>query len=195
MPRFSDTEKGNIQQKLLTAGEKLFVAYGLKKVTIDELIEAVNIAKATFYTFYKSKEYLYLDIVQGIQTNIFDELERLLVRNADLLGKERVRQVFSRMTELMTQYPILAQIDTDTVDIISRKVSKERMILFYQQNIDAAQSLHNRGVCFTCEINVASMIFQALYRCFVNMQIGTFEKQTLAINLMRDGIIDKIVID
>ena len=195
MPRFSDTEKENIQQKLLSEGERLFVAHGLKKVTIDELVEAVTIAKATFYTFYESKEYLYLDIVQGIQKVIFTELDHFLDNNADLPSKTRVKQVFSKMTELMAQFPILSQIDSATMDLVSRKVSKERIMAFYQQNMDAAQSLHDHGVCFVCEVKIASMIFQTLYRCFINMKTGSSEEQALAIGLMLDGVIDKIVAD
>jgi len=76
MPRFGETEKENIRQNLLAEGERLFLAHGLKKVTIDDLIEAVNIAKATFYSFYESKEYLYMDIVQGIQEKIFMSLKQ-----------------------------------------------------------------------------------------------------------------------
>ena len=195
MPRFSKIEKENIQKRLLLEGEKLFAAHGLKKVTIDDLVTAVGIAKATFYTSYESTEYLYLDTVQGLQNTIFTELNRLLEDNANLPSRERVRQVFDKMTELMMQYPILSQIDMGAVDAISRKVAGERMAAFYRQNVDAAQSLHNHGVRFTCEVKVASMIFQSLYRCFLDFQPGDPEERILVITLMRDGIIDKIVID
>jgi len=193
MPRFSNTERENIKRRLLAEGERLFVAHGLKKVTIDELAEVVNIAKATFYKFYESKEYLYLDIVQGIQKSIFIELDKLLDSNADLPGKTRVRQVFEKMTELMMKFPILMQIDAATMDIIARKVSNERMRLYFKQNLDAAQSLHDHGVRFVCEVKIASMIFQALYRCFIDIQADSPEDKALVINLMLDGIIERIV--
>ena len=144
MPRFSETEKENIRQKLLTEGERLFVVHGLKKVTIDDLVDEAKIAKATFYTFYDSKEYLYLDIVQVIQQKIFIELQILLENNTDLPGRERVKQVFAKMSQLMTNSPILSQIDPTIVDLISRKVSKERMMTFTQQNIDAIPAQSRR---------------------------------------------------
>ena len=194
MPRFRAAEKENIRQKLLLEGERLFVAHGLKKVTIDDLIGAASIAKATFYTFYESKEYLYMDIVQGIQKSIFLELETLLGRNAEIPGRERVKQVFGVMAQLMARYPILSQIDPTTVDLIARKVSKERLMSFVQQNMDAAQSLHDHGVRFVCEVRIASMIFQALYRCFINMQEENPKEQAIAMDLMLNGILDKIVI-
>ena len=193
IPRFSKTEKENIRHNLLIEGERLFSAHGLKKVTIDDLIAAANIAKATFYTFYESKEYLYLDILQGIQKKIFLELDTLLENNADLPGKERVKQVFNRMAQLMVHYPILSQVDPSIADLVSRKVSKERLAAFISQNLDAAQSLHNHGVCFLCEVRTASMIFQTLYRCYITMGIGVPEEQAAAIDIMLNGIIDKII--
>jgi len=195
MPRFSEVEKENIRRKLRHEGERLFTAHGLRRVTIDDLIEAVNIAKATFYTFYESKEYLYMDIVQDVQKSIFSELDALLERNADRSGRERVKQVFTAMAQLMARYPILSQIDPSTVDLISRRVSKERLASFTQQNIDAAQSLSDHGVRFTCEVKIASMMFQTLYRCFIDMQGGDPREQAMAIDLMLNGIINQIVVD
>jgi len=193
MPRFSDTEKENIQQRLLVEGERLFAAYGIKKVTIDDLVEAVNIAKATFYTFYESKEYLYMDIVQGIQKKIINELDTLLDHNNDLSPKERVRLVFAAMTQLMTQYPILSQIDSSTIGLISRKVSQERLAAYLQQNFDAVQSLSNHGVTFSCDIKTASYTFQTLYHSWIYLQDNGADNPEAVITILLNGVIDQIV--
>lgn len=195
MPRFSEIEKENIRQKLLVEGERLFVTYGLKKVTIDNLVEAVNIAKATFYTFYESKEYLYMDIVQGIQKNIFLDLETLLDNNKDMPGKERVKQVFMMMTRLMTQYPVLSQTDPVTVDIISRKLSKDRLADYAQQNIDAAQSLNDHGVKFACEIKTASYAFQTLYHAWIYLQDKDEDIQNAVTDILLNGLIEQIIVE
>ena len=79
MPRFSEQEKVRIRQLLQAEGEKFFCAYGLKKVSIDELAQAAGIAKATFYRVYESKEALFLDIAQLQQKQIFDALDQLLL--------------------------------------------------------------------------------------------------------------------
>lgn len=193
MPRFSDTEKENIKHKLLSEGEKLFAVYGLKKVTVNDLIEAANIAKATFYTFYESKEYLYMDIVQSIQKKIFIELETFLDKNKDISNKERVKQVFGMMTRLMMQYPILMQINPVTVDIISRKLPNEVLADYSQQNIDAAQVLNNHGVKFSCEVTTASYAFQALYHNWIYLQDKDKSIQNTVINILLNGLIEQII--
>ena len=49
LPRFTEQEKEIINSKLLIEGEKLFALHGLKKVTVDDLVAAVNISKGSFY--------------------------------------------------------------------------------------------------------------------------------------------------
>jgi len=194
MPRFSENEKEQIRNRLFTEGERLFVAHGIKKVTIDDLVESVGIAKASFYTFYESKEYLYLDIVQGVQKKIFTELNVILDSNVNLPSKERVRQVFDVMFELMCRYPILNKIDTATTELIARKVSNERLLVLGKQNIDAAQSMHNHGVNFSCDIKTASNTFQALYHSWMYLQDKGGDVQTSVTNILLNGVIDQIVV-
>lgn len=193
MPRFSEVERERIREKLILEGGRLFTSQGLKKVTIDELAAAASIAKATFYIFYESKEALYLDIAQSIQQLIFKELDTLLSMNAGLPGKQRVRQVFTVMYELMARYPMLAQIDKDTVEIISRKVSKVRLSDFTAQNIDAALLLNRHGVRFKCAAVNASYAFQALYQGWLSLKDKEKAVQEAVADLLLHGVIDQVI--
>ncbi|MCF7804010.1 MAG: TetR/AcrR family transcriptional regulator [Candidatus Marinimicrobia bacterium] len=63
MPKsFSSEEKTEIKNALLQTGEDLFSTFGLKKTTVEDLTEAVGIAKGSFYSFFESKEVLYFEI-------------------------------------------------------------------------------------------------------------------------------------
>lgn len=195
MPRFSEIEKERIYSKLLMEGERLFTTHGIKKVTIDDLVQAIGIAKASFYTFYESKEYLYLDIVQSIQQKIFTELNTLLDSNFNLPSKERVLQVFEAMNRMMLQYPILAYLNTATVELISRKVSKERLSDFNEQNFDAAQSLYNHGVRFSCDIQTVSYAFQAIYHSWMYLYDKGEEIQSSVTDILLHGVLNQIVVE
>ncbi|WP_339821966.1 TetR/AcrR family transcriptional regulator [Paenibacillus sp. FSL R7-0216] len=193
MPRFSEKEKKRIKEKLLTEGERLFTTYGMKKVTIDDLVEATGIAKASFYTFYESKEYLYLDIVQNIQQKIFAELNIILDSNSHLPSEERILQVFGAMYEMMIQYPILTYMDTTTVELIARKVSKERLFAFREQNFDAAQTLYDHGVRFSCDTQTVSHAFQSIYHSWIYLRDQGEEIQSTVTNILLRGVISQIV--
>ncbi|MGF7145962.1 AcrR family transcriptional regulator [Anaerotaenia torta] len=193
MPRFSENEKERISDKLLTEGERLFTIHGIKKVTIDDLTEAVGIAKASFYTFYESKEYLYLDIVQNIQQKIFKELDTILDANSNLPDEDRILQVFEAMNKKMLQYPILARMDTATVELIARKVSRERLSAFQGQNFDAAQSLYHHGVRFSCDIQKVSYAFQAIYHSWMYLHDKGEEIQASVTDILLRGVISQII--
>lgn len=195
MPRFSDSEKEIIRQRLLTEGERLFSTLGLKKVTIDDLIHAVGIAKASFYTFYTSKEQLYMEIVQSIQKKLFTDVEELLEQNSGLPCAERVKQVFAWLYLNMSKYPILLQIDSSTVDYISRKLPPEQLADYQQNQFDAAQSLANHGVKFKCSVELASKAFQAVYYCWLGLNMEGEETQKAVIDLVLSGVIHEVVAD
>lgn len=61
---FTEEDKKEIREKLLEAGLRLFKEKGLKKVSVRELTEAASIAQGGFYTFFESKEELFLACVR-----------------------------------------------------------------------------------------------------------------------------------
>lgn len=194
MPKFSETEKEIILQKLFIEGERLFTALGLKKVTIDDIVMAVGIAKASFYTFYSSKEYLYMDIVQSIQQKIFNQAEELLKQNTNFPDKERVRQVFGLLYSSTITYPIIQQINLQTGEYLQRKISPERLEEFQKSNIDAARIMQSHGVKFKYETELTSLAFQSLYSCWMFIQNVSKEKQEAVFQIIFDGIIDKVIL-
>lgn len=73
---FTEIEKNDIQQKLLEEGMKQFKEKGLKKVSVRDLTQAVGIAQGGFYTFYDSKESLF---VACVNQRIFEKMESFMM--------------------------------------------------------------------------------------------------------------------
>jgi AcrR family transcriptional regulator len=81
MPReFTDTERARIREALRETGRDLFARYGLAKTTIADLTDPAGVADSTFYTFYDSKEALYLELLEeqgeAVTDRVLAELER-----------------------------------------------------------------------------------------------------------------------
>ena len=193
MPRFNEQEKEQIQKALLMEGAHLFTLYGIKKVTIDDIVKAVNIAKASFYRFYEGKEYLFLDIVQKQQEEIFTLLENLLHNNQSKSDKERVKEVFFAMSELVEKYPLLINIDKETVTLISRKISPQRLQEFASQGFDAVKAIEQNGITFKYDAKVISQIFHAFYESWISLQEQPQEMQATVIIIMLEGILQQIL--
>ena len=185
MPRFSEQGKERIQQCLLDEGERLFTTYGLKKVTIDDIVKAVKIAKASFYRFYEGKEYLFLDIAQRKQKEIFERLENVLKESEAKTDRERVKMVFFVMSELMGKYPILTNIDGETVEAIARKVSVQRLAEYRAQGFDAVKTMEEHGIKFRYDTKVVSQVFHTLYQAWISLHLTLFFCFCKALHLPR----------
>ena len=110
MPRFTEQEKEIISNKLLIEGEKLFALHGLKKVTVDDLVAAVNISKGSFYAFYPSKEHLYVEINFRLQKELFASIEATIKKKKYKNHRDLAKDVIMlSLTGLITS-PILSQI-------------------------------------------------------------------------------------
>ena len=193
MPKFTEQEKARIEQLLLTEGERLFIAYGLKKVTIDDIVKAVNIAKASFYKFYEGKEYLFLDIVQREQKEIVQILEEALEESMEQKDCERAKNAFAMMFVLLRKYPLLQVINGETIELIRRKVSPERLSEFQMQGFDAVNAMVKKGITFKYDIQIVSQLFRVLYQSWVSLQGQSSETQKQIIDILLDGVVQQIV--
>lgn len=60
---FSEQEKEYIKKRLKEEAAKCLAQFGVRRTTVDEIVQRVNIPKGTFYLFYKSKELLLFEVI------------------------------------------------------------------------------------------------------------------------------------
>lgn len=123
---FTDREREMIRNDLIAAGRKLFGTYGLKKTSIEDLTKAVGIAQGSFYTFFNSKEELYLAVMDREGEAIKEKL--LKEENIKELTREKFKRFFKKVFEIVNSNPIIRQMFfEEEVDILIRKIPPEEM--------------------------------------------------------------------
>ena len=182
MPRFTEQEKEIISSKLLIEGEKLFALHGLKKVTVDDLVAAVNISKGSFYAFYPSKEHLYVEINFRLQKELFASIEATIKKKKYKNHRDLAKDVIMlSLTELITS-PILSQIDLSLMDYLQRKLSPD----IFQSH------MHNDlGVVFLVPHTVIIKSLYSVLSCLE--QFKEDEELNMIQNLLVNGIIQQVV--
>lgn len=195
MPKFSDSEKEIIQQRLLTEGEQLFTKFGIKKVSVDEIVQATGIAKGSFYTFYDSKEHLYMDIAGRLQEKMWCEMEGFLQENRDLPPKELTKQCFLWMFGQINRYPMLQQADNETAEYLYRKLPQEVIDAHTNEDSHELAHLEKYGVHFKCGIELATKILQTLAISFLSLLNDNAASQDTVMEIMLDGVLNEIVGD
>ena len=66
-----------IRTSILDAAERLFVRYGYKKTTVDEIAQEAHIGKGTVYLHFQSKEDVGICWLKRLHEVIFWDLERI----------------------------------------------------------------------------------------------------------------------
>ncbi len=123
---FSEKEKKVIRQQLRDKSKELFLAHGLKKTSVDEITQAAGISKGAFYLFYESKEELFLEIMEQMETDLREGiLQYTLQPQAD--ARQSVRRILENFLLTYDAYPLLKNFSQSDLDYLVRKLPAERL--------------------------------------------------------------------
>ncbi|MFY9497750.1 MAG: TetR/AcrR family transcriptional regulator [Tepidanaerobacteraceae bacterium] len=129
---FTDREREIIRNDLVATGRELFGTFGLKKTSIEDLTKAVGIAQGSFYTFFNSKEELYLEVMDREGEAIKQKL--LKEENIKDLTRERFKSFFKKVFEIVNSNPIIRQMFfEEEVDTLIRKIPPEKMKEYHKK--------------------------------------------------------------
>lgn len=195
MPKFSDKEKELIRQKLMREGERLFTTFGIKKVSIDEIVRATGIAKGSFYSFYPSKEHLYMDIAGNQQAKMWREMDEFLNVNRSLSPRELCKQCFLWMFNGLQRYPMLNHADSETADYLYRKLPSEVIEAHTKDDSYELIKLQEYGIHFKCGTEIATKILQTLAISFLNLKQDSSAAQQAIMEIILDGVLKEIIND
>jgi AcrR family transcriptional regulator len=127
MPTFSGTEREHLRAALIEAARQRFVQQGLKKTSLEELTSAVGIAKSSFYSFFESKEALYLELLMLERP----EAEARLLPLLDIEGDPAAG--IARFLQITMDYidttPITQRLIThpEEMKMVARRVTPEHL--------------------------------------------------------------------
>lgn len=105
--------------QLMKTAEDLFMRYGIRRVSIEEICKTANVSKMTFYKFFRNKNDLALQLI----INMLDEGQ---VEFDDIISRDLP---FSEKIELFIQFKLN----------YGKRFSKE----FYQDFIGYTQEIHD----------------------------------------------------
>lgn len=193
MPRFSDVEKSKIHTQLRHEGAKRFIVHGIRKVTIDELTNAVGISKGSFYAFYSSKEHLYIDILMSWQQKMLAELDKELHVNPGMLPKDIAKAVAGQMMQGVLDSPFLLKTDAQTLEMLRRKLPHEMVDVYAHDGLGAYKLLHSFGLTFVYQQDVAVKALQAVFNSISQLEHDDVNTRTTVCKILLHGVMDQII--
>ena len=73
---FTEQKNAMIRKDLLDEALRCAVTIGMRKTSVEQLTEAVGIAKGSFYKFFPSKELLFFAVLENIHAETYAVAEK-----------------------------------------------------------------------------------------------------------------------
>lgn len=195
---FTEKESDQIRKALMVKGQELFSTVGLRKTTVDDLAKSADIAKGSFYKFFPSKEILYLEILEEIETNIRSFMATANIEGK-VLTKEAIKGFLSDIITSIDKNPILLKMfDEKALELILRKIPQERIEKHMENDskwfVGLFKNWQKEGYLPDTDEDVFSALFRSVFILFTQKEaIGKdlfLPTMDLLFDFLAEGIIN-----
>ena len=142
MPKgFTEQEKINISEKLITECKLSWQTYGYKKTSIDDLCKKVGISKGAFYLFFETKESLFMETLKRVQKHLYRVVENVLSENQNRDGiAKALKEIYREYSKSSFMY------ETTSVDFLSffNKLTEEQQKEINNDSYSGAKIMLNK---------------------------------------------------
>ena len=181
---FTQSRKDIIRRNLINKGREYFIKYGLKKTSVDDLVKATGISKGSFYTFFSSKEALFLAIHEESESKLQEELMQKFELIED--PYERLRAFFKSSLQIIPEDPLLRMVfSPGGMDNLSWFMSSEEYKEHFHRDISFLSELiehwQEQGIVRKIDAKAASYMIANVYYIILqkeSMGEETFKKVT-----------------
>ena len=108
-------KKAITREKLLDIARAHFARFGYKKTVIDEIVKEAGIAKGTFYSYFKSKDALFLGVLDLLQEEAGQAFAEGMASSET--ATEQVRWLLQMSFQLLAEEPIMASLAMDDPEL------------------------------------------------------------------------------
>lgn len=106
MPKpFTDEERDHVRQRLRAAAAERVARIGYRRTTVGDLARAAGISKGAFYSFYDSKEALFVEILKDEEVRQRQDLRAAAALDGE--PADVLRAVFGCLRSAVADHPLL----------------------------------------------------------------------------------------
>jgi AcrR family transcriptional regulator len=136
---FDDHERMAIRERLVLSALDALGRGGLGAASVSELARQAGIAKGSFYAFYPSKEYLFMEALERME----DRYRSLFMAATDFPGTaaEKLAGMLISALDMVENEPALRFIDGSAAERLARALPPERIAEHAAADAQAAEAL------------------------------------------------------
>ena len=181
----SEREQKAIKEKLIQNCRICWERYGYKKTGVAELAAMSGISTGSFYSFFPSKEVLFLETVNDFTKNLYDIMERFKPENPTL---KDFASGFKKCTDEMFENKWIFSLREDA-SAIMRKMPVDFLEKDFRQDlIDITTIVNLYGLKAKVPMEEMVAVFHTIIMSiYITDIIGSTHRQ--ALNLLIDSVI------
>lgn len=181
----------NRKRQIVDAATECFAARGYHATSISDIIDGADIARGTFYLYFKSKHEIFQHILDDFIAHLGDQIKMI-----DMSGTTKpavqMRKNVERVVDAIFMRPELGKILFNEAVGLDES-TQERLGTFYSRLLSIIQSSIRRGISFglvrDVDPRVASCIALGGVRELMT-QIHIFQNARIGRDAIVDGLID-----
>lgn len=180
---YSDQEKEYIRKRLKEEAAKCLAQYGIKRTTVDEIVQRVKIPKGTFYLFYQSKEMLLFEVILEqhdlIEEKLWKEISSIDPQD---LNAEKLTDIIVGFYQMAGEMPILKLLNSGEVELLARKLPPEVL----EEHLGHDNAMVDRlFASFPIKNNVDTRALSAAFRA---IYFSTLHKEEIGEEYYEEGL-------
>ncbi len=190
---FTDKEKEVIRKKLHKAAKECLQRYGVRKTTVDQMVEMVDISKGSFYNFYSSKEMLFFTVLEEYQMDIMNRLAEQLEQENQINTDRFVRLLYNFYQDFRYSF-VFTIFKNHEMELLIRKLPKEVITTHHLLDDRMAEKIVSRiNIRESVSVEIVSALFRTIAMSILHIEeIG--EKQfDEVLKLLIQGIVGQII--
>ena len=124
---FSDNEKERIKIKLNIAAQECLGKFGVRKTTVDQLVQMAGISKGAFYIFYPSKEILFFTVFEEYQRDLMEEAFSKF-NETEYISAQEFSELIYEIYQKVRRSFIMNIVQNQEFDYLMRKIPEEYIL-------------------------------------------------------------------
>jgi AcrR family transcriptional regulator len=121
---FSEKEREHIRARLKDGTRECLGRFGVRKTTVDQLVERAGISKGAFYKFYPSKEVLFFSVLEDYQNYLVEKATARLDQQ-DTITREDFTEILYEIYRDVGQSFLMNLIKNQEFTYLIRKLPGE----------------------------------------------------------------------
>ncbi len=159
---FTPKERDTIEKKLQEVALQCASTVGMRRTTVDELAKRAGISKGAFYSFYQSKEHLFLTMLEQVHSEIYGSAKQVFDQNPDLPAWERAALAMKEVCRA-TEEKCIFPFTQDELPLVLRRLPEQVLRGNYHSDAEHLQQLLSRsGLEMALDIETVSAVARLL---------------------------------